>query len=123
MNATSNAIEELVAGAHIVTKPMMSDLLLLMLRKPGLELGEDYLVPDLAGWRRERLPFIEDDIHVVPDWICQIRSHRADTLAAYARHGASGCASRCTTTISRSAPSRSTRSRSSSRSCGPTSRP
>ena len=33
------------------------------------------LVPDLAGWRRERLPLIPDgNIDVVLDWVCEILS-------------------------------------------------
>jgi len=33
-------------------------------------------VPDLAGWRRERMPYFPEDhrIEVVPDWICEILS-------------------------------------------------
>ncbi len=33
-------------------------------------------VPDLAGWRRERMPNIPDDhrFEVLPDWVCEILS-------------------------------------------------
>ena len=33
-------------------------------------------VPDLAGWRRERMPFIPQDHRypVVPDWVCEVIS-------------------------------------------------
>ncbi len=33
-------------------------------------------VPDLAGWRRERMPYLPEDhrFQVVPDWICEISS-------------------------------------------------
>ncbi|WP_141699037.1 Uma2 family endonuclease, partial [Candidatus Thiosymbion oneisti] len=33
-------------------------------------------VPDLAGWRRERMPYLPEDqrFEVVPDWICEILS-------------------------------------------------
>jgi Uma2 family endonuclease len=33
-------------------------------------------VPDLAGWRRERMPNIPDDhrFEIVPDWVCEILS-------------------------------------------------
>ncbi|MEZ5582942.1 MAG: Uma2 family endonuclease [Candidatus Competibacteraceae bacterium] len=36
----------------------------------------EVLVPDLAGWRRERLPKIPQDqrFEVVPDWVCEILS-------------------------------------------------
>jgi Uma2 family endonuclease len=44
--------------------------------EPELHLGEDVLVPDLAGWRRERLPDLPDEvgIDVVPDWVCEVLS-------------------------------------------------
>ncbi|MGH6636553.1 MAG: Uma2 family endonuclease [Gammaproteobacteria bacterium] len=52
-------------------------------------------VPDLAGWRRERMPAIPDDhrFEVVPDWVCEILSpatakkDRILKLPLYARHG------------------------------------
>ncbi|WP_089727481.1 Uma2 family endonuclease [Candidatus Thiosymbion oneisti] len=33
-------------------------------------------VPDLAGWRRKRMPYLPEDqrFEVVPDWICEILS-------------------------------------------------
>jgi Uma2 family endonuclease len=33
-------------------------------------------VPDIAGWRRERMPNIPDDhrFEVVPNWVCEILS-------------------------------------------------
>lgn len=47
----------------------------LILVEPELHLGAHVLVPDLAGWRRERLPTTPDGaIDVVPDWICEILS-------------------------------------------------
>lgn len=44
--------------------------------EPELHLGEDVLVPDLCGWRRETLPTIPDAafIEVVPDWVCEVLS-------------------------------------------------
>jgi Uma2 family endonuclease len=44
--------------------------------EPELHLGEDVLVPDLAGWRRERMPVFPDTpwIDLAPDWICEILS-------------------------------------------------
>lgn len=43
---------------------------------PELHLGPDVLVPDLAGWRRERMPTFPDTaaIDLAPDWICEILS-------------------------------------------------
>ena len=53
------------------------------------------LVPDIAGWRRERLPIIPRDqrFEVVPDWICEIlspstaRKDRTRKMPLYARYG------------------------------------
>ena len=44
--------------------------------EPELHLGPDILVPDLAGWRRERLPSLPDTawLETPPDWICEILS-------------------------------------------------
>lgn len=52
-------------------------------------------VPDLAGWRRERMPTIPRDhrFEAVPDWVCEILSpstaqkDRALKLPLYARYG------------------------------------
>ena len=66
-----------------------------ILDEPELHLGDDVVVPDLAGWRRERLPDFPDAAYftLAPDWVCEILSpstHRLDrTLkrALYAREG------------------------------------
>jgi Uma2 family endonuclease len=45
--------------------------------EPGIEVaGSPEFSPDVAGWRRERLPSPPADaaIRVVPDWICEIHS-------------------------------------------------
>ena len=44
--------------------------------EPELHLGEDILVPDLAGWRRETMPEIPDAAYctVAPDWVCEVLS-------------------------------------------------
>jgi Uma2 family endonuclease len=52
-------------------------------------------VPDLAGWRRERMPVIPEGhrFEVVPDWICEIPSKssaskdREIKMPIYARYG------------------------------------
>jgi Uma2 family endonuclease len=61
--------------------------------EPELHLGEDVLVPDLAGWRRERMPALPTGpwVDVAPDWICEAlspgtaRLDRFKKLPAYAR--------------------------------------
>ncbi len=44
--------------------------------EPELHLGEHVVVPDLAGWRRERLTVLPETawIETPPDWICEILS-------------------------------------------------
>lgn len=48
----------------------------ILLDEPELHLGEDVVVPDLAGWRRERLPEVKDvpALTLAPDWICEVLS-------------------------------------------------
>ncbi len=66
-----------------------------LLDKPELHLGQDVLVPDLAGWRRERMPRPPRTaaFTLVPDWICEVLSpsttmlDRAVKLPVYAREG------------------------------------
>ena len=66
-----------------------------ILPEPELHFGADTLVPDLAGWRRERLPELPDApyLTLAPDWICEIlspstaRHDRAGKLAIYRREG------------------------------------
>ncbi|TQF08671.1 Uma2 family endonuclease, partial [Myxococcus llanfairpwllgwyngyllgogerychwyrndrobwllllantysiliogogogochensis] len=44
---------------------------------PELHLGRDVLVPDLAGWRRERVPEPPHDVPWLtqaPDWVCEVLS-------------------------------------------------
>jgi Uma2 family endonuclease len=45
-----------------------------ILDEPELHLGEDVLVPDLAGWRRERLPRLPQEafFSIAPDWVCEV---------------------------------------------------
>ncbi len=45
-------------------------------------LGENLLVPDLAGWKRERFPGVpkENWISVSPDWVCEVLSPRTARL-------------------------------------------
>ena len=67
----------------------------LILYEPELHLGPepDILVPDLAGWVRERLPTAPRAafIALAPDWVCEVLSpstediDRADKLPIYGR--------------------------------------
>ncbi|WP_438030281.1 Uma2 family endonuclease [Sorangium sp. So ce233] len=55
----------------------------------------DALVPDLAGWRRERMPALPDTAYfeLAPDWICEVLSRstedvdRDEKMPIYARQG------------------------------------
>lgn len=42
--------------------------------EPELHSGEDVVVPDIAGWRRERLPQLPDTPYLTtpPDWLCEV---------------------------------------------------
>lgn len=44
--------------------------------EPELHFGRQVVVPDLAGWRRERLPELPDTayLEVAPDWVCEVLS-------------------------------------------------
>lgn len=48
----------------------------LILFKPELHLVGDVLVPDIAGWRNERLPERMDGtgMTIAPDWLCEVLS-------------------------------------------------
>jgi Uma2 family endonuclease len=73
----------------------------ILLDKPEIHLGPrpDKLVPDLAGWRRERMPHAIDGdqapahYDLAPDWVCEVlseRTRRIDTIQKmriYAREG------------------------------------
>lgn len=64
-----------------------------ILFEPELHLGEDVLVPDLAGWRRERMPHLPDTsfLTITPDWVCEVVAPGTESLdrnrkmPAYAR--------------------------------------
>jgi Uma2 family endonuclease len=66
-----------------------------LLGEPELHLGPDVVVPDLAGWRRERMARIPDApwFELAPDWLCEILSpstagiDRGRKLPIYARVG------------------------------------
>ncbi len=64
-----------------------------ILDEPELHLGPDILVPDIAGWRRERMPVFENTpaFRLAPDWVCEVisphtgRIDRMKKLPIYAR--------------------------------------
>lgn len=50
--------------------------------EPELHLDEDIVVPDLAGWRRTRMPDFPDTAYceLAPDWACEVLSHSTRVL-------------------------------------------
>lgn len=66
-----------------------------ILHKPQLHAAENVLVPDLAGWRRERMSELPDEVGITipPDWVCELlspdtaRIDRTKKLRVYALNG------------------------------------
>jgi hypothetical protein len=69
----------------------------LILDEPELHFDDEIVVPDLAGWRRERLPLVPDAafITVPPDWVCEVlsksteKTDRVEKMPLYAAFGVS----------------------------------
>jgi Uma2 family endonuclease len=67
----------------------------LIVHEPELHLGEHALVPDIAGWRVERMPRLPETAYfpLAPDWVCEVVSPSTETLdrtkklRVYAEHG------------------------------------
>ena len=68
----------------------------IIIDEPELHLGDEVLVPDIAGWKRERLPVearMGAYFSVVPDWVCEVLSPRTRKRdrqikpPSYAGHG------------------------------------
>lgn len=68
----------------------------IILDEPELHLGADILVPDLAGWRRETMSVLDNEVPyftIRPDWICEVLSpstERFDRGAKVALYAAAG---------------------------------
>ena len=67
-----------------------------ILDEPELHLvAKEPVVPDLAGWRVERMPELPETAYftLVPDWVCEVLSRstekldRDEKLPLYAEHG------------------------------------
>lgn len=66
-----------------------------ILFEPEVHLGEDILVPDIAGWRRERMLELPTTAYftLAPDWVCEVLSPSTRALdlggkrTVYAREG------------------------------------
>ena len=67
----------------------------IILYEPELHLGDDVLVPDWAGWRRERMLRLPETaaFELAPDWVCELLSpgtRRFDVTEKRALYGAHG---------------------------------
>ena len=66
-----------------------------LIAEPELHFGDDIVIPDLAGWRVERMPVVPDSafITLAPDWICEVlslsteRMDRVEKMPIYATAG------------------------------------
>jgi Uma2 family endonuclease len=66
----------------------------MIIDEPEIHLGEHVVVPDLGGWRRERLPEVPVAAYfeLAPDWVCEVPSpstralDRGQKLRVYAEH-------------------------------------
>ncbi|MEM1345482.1 MAG: Uma2 family endonuclease [Pseudomonadota bacterium] len=66
-----------------------------ILDEPELHLGRDVLVPDLAGWRRDRMARLPEAaaFDLAPDWVCEVLSpttRRFDLTEKRALYGRAG---------------------------------
>jgi len=66
----------------------------MIIDEPEIHLGEHVVVPDLGGWRRERLPEVPLAAYfeLATDWVCEVLSpstralDRGQKLRVYAEH-------------------------------------
>jgi Uma2 family endonuclease len=73
----------------------------IFLPEPELHLGDEpaIVVPDIAAWRRERMPSVENVPYftLAPDWLCEVLSpstesfDRTEKLPVHARAGVGFC--------------------------------
>jgi Uma2 family endonuclease len=68
-----------------------------ILDEPELHLGPDVLVPDIAGWRRVRMPLlpVTAAFDLAPDWVCEVLSPsttRIDRMLKLPTYGRAGVA-------------------------------
>jgi len=70
-----------------------------ILDEPEVHLSGNVLVPDIAGWRRTRMPRLPETawFELAPDWVCELpspstaRLDRVEKLPIYAAEGVAHC--------------------------------
>lgn len=96
--APKHAVAGSVLGAHLVSPFRLGrggPGGWWILDEPEYHLGKHVLVPDLAGWRRERMPVMPETawFELTPDWVCEIlspgtaRLDRVKKMPLYAEAG------------------------------------
>lgn len=71
----------------------------IIMHEPEIHFGKNVLVPDMAGWRRDRLEIVEDApfFTLRPDWVCEglskstQRVDRLKKMPIYAQAGVGHC--------------------------------
>jgi Uma2 family endonuclease len=66
-----------------------------ILDEPEIHLNDDILVPDMAGWKKERMPRLPETafFSLPPDWVCEVlsqqtaRKDRIKKMPLYATYG------------------------------------
>ena len=66
-----------------------------ILDEPEIHFGDHVVVPDMAGWKKERMSRLPDTaaFHIVPDWVCEFlspstqRHDKGDKRDIYAEFG------------------------------------
>lgn len=101
LNLPDNVVGEILAGELVVSpRPSVPHEAAFpggwhVAFEPELHLHGDVVVPDLAGWRQERMPQPprKAAIELPPDWVCEVvsartrRHDRGAKAAIYAREG------------------------------------
>jgi Uma2 family endonuclease len=61
----------------------------IFMSEPELHIGANVVVPDIAGWRRERMPVMPETAYVEtpPDWVCEILSDATERYDRNAKRG------------------------------------
>jgi len=72
-NASSSLLHELMGPYH---KGKGGPGGWIIMREPEIHLAENIIVPDIGGWKRDRIPEITNEtfFSVAPDWVCEVLS-------------------------------------------------